>query len=738
TYTSDGDPKDFASTSVKTGKLIASEFTGVEQVVITTNGFGMDASYEDHVIPIAGKYVSPEFAEVFDFEVLHGNLYDALDKPYSLALTATANEKLFGGENGLNKLVKDGEGTSYVIRAILADMPYQSHIKVEALCSFSTKEDEHKEETWFQEWTNMWSNHVYVKLEEGYPVDQFRDQLADLSRRQNEVIKSKIEVKAIPLTDIIPGPDMSNMGGPSFDLDIIYLLAGLALIILISACFNYTNLSVARALRRSKEVAVRKTVGASRGQIFFQFALEATIVSVIALCISVGFFFLLKPFFHEALGYQGEMLKLPLSFSVCLIFLVFAIITGILAGLFPSFIMSGMKVKSIIYDATSIKLFSNISIRKALIVFQFSLSMIFIISTLIGFRQYNFMLNFDLGYDTENVLNLYTANNKYETIENELRKVPQVKDVSFSLLVPSVGSMYYENISDPLSRDSLELAYNRVSDNYLRLHGHELLAGNHFDESFLNAESKRKMIVNEKFLDKFGILSPEEAIGREFDIYKDKGVVVGVVKDFYYGTTQNELGPFLFLNGEGDGSEQWPSYYQANIKLHKGNLKEAMTAVEEAWKRVDDVHQFNAIFYSEEIERTYAFFKSLISIVGVLAVIAISIASLGLLGMVVFTTETRLKEISIRKILGATEANLLYLLGRSFVILLLIAACIAIPSTLFVFDNYILQDYLHRPDISMVELIGGSMIILCIGAVVITFQTIWAARSNPANMLRSE
>ena len=738
TVTDDDGTKTFASSSILAGEKIRDEFTGVEKVVITVNGFSIDAHYDDKIVPVRGKYANPEFFEVFDFEGISGNLLEALKEPNSLILSKDAAEKIFGDKSGLNQVISDGQENNYTVKAIIENFPKNSHLSIEAICSIKTIEDKKKDETWFKAWNNMWSNHVYVLLNKDYELSDFQSQLDKLSERQNKLMKSSITMHTIPLTGIVPGPSMSNMAGPGFDIDVLYILAGLALIILISACFNYTNLSVARSLRRSKEVGIRKTVGASRGQVFFQFVLEATIVSLVALIISIGLFFLLRPYFLEALGYQGRIVDLYLTPSIVVVFIAFAFLSGIVAGFFPSYVLSGMQVKSIFKDVSSIKLFSNISLRKTLIVFQFSLSMIFIMSTLIGFKQYSYMLNFNLGYSTENILNVSISGNNYKLLETEFRKIPQVKDVSFSLMIPSVGSMYLEQAKDPLTQDSLEIAYNKVHPNYLKLHDHEIIAGSDFDDSYINSKDKIGIIVNKKFLEYFRIESPEDAIGRKFDISQRKATVIGVMNDFHFGTTEDELAPFLFMNGKGDGTEKWPDYYQANLKLEKGDVREAITQIEAAWKRVDNVHQFSAKFYSEEIERTYSFFKSLINILGVLAVIAISIATLGLLGMVVFTTETRIKEISIRKILGATESNLLVLLGKNFLILLCLAAIIAIPLTFYAFNEYILQDYIYRPKIGFLELGGGTLLILLIGLIIVFSQTLIAARTNPSKTLRSE
>ena len=261
-----------------------------------------------------------------------------------------------------------------------------------------------------------------------------------------------------------------------------------------------------------------------------------------------------------------------------------------------------------------------------------------------------------------------------------------------------------------------------------------------FDESHINAKDKRAGVVNEDFLAVFDIASPEEAIGREFLMRGDerKVRIVGVVENFHFGTTKEEAGPYLFVNGFGTGTEDWPDYYEMNLKLKAGDMLETMAAVEAAWDRVDKVHQFKSEFFSEAIAYTYEFLKSLINILGTLAIIAVSIAALGLLGMVVFTTETRLKEISIRKILGATEGNLLLLIGRSFLILLIVAAVVAIPLTYFVFDEYILADYIYREDIGWQALGGGSLLIFFIGAAIVYVQTLLAARTNPSSMLRKD
>lgn len=740
TITSDDEPNLFASTSVLVGDKVRSEFSGAEKVVTTSQGGEMDAQYGEKVVPFEYMFATPEMAEVFDFEVLEGDFQKALTDLNSLAITKTAAERLFGKERALNKVITSGDGVQYTIQAVLADIPKKSHIITEAFFSFKTKEEEQKGNRGFHSWFNMWSNYVYVLSEESSGADRLQAQLDALAERENENREEKIALSALPLTGIVPGPAMSNMAGPSFDLSLVWILIALASIILLSACFNYTNLSVARSLRRSKEVGVRKTVGATGGHVFFQFVVEAVIITLIALFGAIPLFYLARPLLLETFDDYYNVMELQLTPMIVVAFFVYATLTGIVAGMFPAWIMSRMKVKSILSDLSSVKLFSNVSVRKALVVFQFSLSMVFIISAFIGFSQYQYMLNFDLGFNTDNVLNVSIQSNDYRVLENEFRKLPEVEDVSFSLMIPSVGSRYLEEVKDMLTNDSLQLVYNKVHPNYLRLHGHNIIAGADFDESYINAKDKKAIIVNKQFLQHFNISSPDEAIGREFlvDYRRVKARIIGVIDDFHFGTTEEKVGPYMFVNGVGTGLEEWPDYYEMNLKLKTNDVRATMSDLEEAWSRVDKVHQFKAVFYSESIEQAYDFLRSIIRIIGALAVTAISIAALGLLGMVVFTTETRLKEISIRKILGASEGNLLFLLGRSFFILMLVAAVLAIPLTYYVFDQYILSDYIYRPDISWLELVGGSMLIFAIGAIIVYIQTLMAARTNPANMLRKD
>jgi len=508
------------------------------------------------------------------------------------------------------------------------------------------------------------------------------------------------------------------------------MLAGLTFIVIISACFNYTNLSIARALRRSKEVGIRKVIGATRMQIFNQFIFESVLVALLALVFSMGLFYLIKPQFLSLDSYIAELVKLDITGTVFLQFLALAAFTGLVAGILPAFFFSRMTPEATLKAGSSVKLFRGITMRRVLIVFQFTLSLMFIVAATLQYKQYRYALAFDLGYDTENILNIRLQDNDAEIVKAKMEQLPEVEAISKSLMITSIGNYWGETLKYQDPMDSVGVIYNGVDANYLPIHNHTFLAGANFAPTRSDT-TMIQIIVNEKVLEHFSIGNPEESLGEVLKLDDDDAVIVGVIKDFHYGTLNSEIKPFLFKY-EAD------EFYQLNVKLHAGDLIAIMDKVEDAWKEVDNVHELNATFYDDRIEETYSRYAIMVKIIGFLAFLAITIAVMGLLGMVMFTTETRLKEISIRKVLGATEQNLVVLMGRGFLFLLIISSIVAIPATYILFDKWVFADLAYRVNMGPVELLSGTVLVFILAAVAVGSQTLHAARINPANTLRNE
>jgi ABC-type lipoprotein release transport system permease subunit len=370
---------------------------------------------------------------------------------------------------------------------------------------------------------------------------------------------------------------------------------------------------------------------------------------------------------------------------------------------------------------------------------QYTFTLIFITTTAIGYVQYKNILAFDLGFNTENILNIHMQGNKPDALLKELNEMPEVTSLSRSLIITSVGNAWGGYMKYKDSRDSALVLTNHIDKNYLPVHEYKLIAGGNFMALPTTAKDAREVIVNEQVLKRFNIGNgdPEKAIGEEitfstFRTNERKMRIVGVIKDFHYGKVDNLIEPVAFI--------PWTPGDRAiiNAKIQSNDILATMAKIESVWKKFDPVHPFEAKFYEQEIEDAYSELSSMIKIIGFLSLLAISIASMGLFAMVVFTTETRLKEISIRKVMGATTGNLIFLLSRSFLWLLLISALLALPVTYLFFKKVVLTHFPYHRPVQIAELFVGLLVVLLISFLMIGWQTMKAARSNPAKVLKSQ
>ena len=732
----------FGSTSIKTGKLIREKATGMEEVAILRSDFSKDAMVGDNIIPIKGFWAEPSLFRIFTFPMLEGNPDTALKDPYSIVLTETAAKKLFGSESALGKAVKF-DTLDYQVTGVMKDVPFFSHISFEALVSLSTAGLLNKNDTNFEKWTSMWSNYVYFLLPENADMASIQSQLDAIAKEENLAEENtRIQLELLPLYNIVVGEELRRpMGrqGPHMPPVVLWILGGLALVVILSACFNYTNLSIARAMRRFKEVGLRKAIGAGKSQIRQQFLAEAIIISLAALLLSYFIFLVLRPQLITIAPEMQRTVKLELTPSMVVAFIAFSVTVGVIAGFMPALFFSKVSAINALRNVSSVKAFKHVTLRRALVVIQYTVTLIFITTTAVGYVQYRNILAFDLGFNTENILNINMQGNKPDALLKELSEMPEVTALSRSLIITSVGNAWggYMKYKDP--RDSALVLTNHVDENYLPLHEHKLAAGENFIARPTTAEAASEVIVNQQVVKRLNIGAgdPRKAIGEEitfsnFKVNGRKMTIVGVVKDFHYGRVENLIEPVAFLF--------WTPEDRAviNAKIRSSDMPATVAKIESTWKKFDRVHPFQAKFYDEEIEEAYSEFSAMVKIIGFLSFLTISIASMGLFGMVVFTTETRLKEISIRKVMGASSGNLIYLLSRGFLLLLSISALIALPVTYVFFENVVLTKFPYHTPVQIAELFVGLLAVLLIAFIMIGSQTMKAARSNPAEVLKSE
>lgn len=730
----EGGSGEYASTSVRAGKLIQERVPGLEQATIVRNNFGGDAVVGETTVPIEGLYAEPSFLKVFTFPMIKGDPATALVAPYSIVLTEASAKKLFGDGDALGKSIRF-DTLEYQVTGVLKDIPRFSHIRFESLVSFSTAELQQKDNRRFLSWSSMWSNYTYLLFAEGTTESDIQAHLDEICKQENAVdVNIQRQLALQPLFDIALGRDMSNSIGPTMSITVVWVVAGLALVVILSACFNYTNLSIARSIRRFKEIGLRKVIGAGRGQVRYQFLAEAVIVSVLALFISFAIFLVLRDGFINLAPELQNIVNLELTPAMVGAFIVFAIVVGVVAGFLPALFFARVNIISALKDTSSVKVFRHVNVRRVLVVVQYTLTLAFITATFIGYKQYKYFLAFDLGFTTENVLNVRMQGNNPELLMKEFGEIPEVQKMSRSTMVPSTGNYWGGYLKYKDLADSTLVWYNTIDENYFPLHDYKFVAGQNFIARPASPEAAGEVVVNEFVIKKFNIAGndPMKAIGEEITFDKRKYNIVGVVRDFHYGKVDNPIEPvvFMFWQGSKNGF--------VNLKIQSEDPVATMAKIEQAWKKIDRIHPLNAVYYKDAIQRAYAEFSVMITVIGFLSFLAISIASLGLFGMVVFTTETRIKEISIRKVMGATPGNLIVLLSRSFIWLLGISAGIALPLTYLFFESVVLTNFPFHTPIGPGELFVGLGGVLVIAFAMIGSQTLKAARTNPAEVLKNE
>lgn len=728
----------FATSPLPMAEKLKSEYSSINNAVRLRRGFGNSwiGIGDDVNIPIGGFFVDPGFLDMFEYELEYGNPEEALNAPNSVVLTKQAAAKLFELENPVGEFIKVGELGEYQVTGVLKPLPGKSHILFEALASMSSVANLEADSTLsaaLNEWENGTAGWVYIELNENSSPKQVEQQMAEINQAmyaENEDRNYRYYLQS--MTAITPGPLLGNQIGPGLPYMFVYFLAGLALIIMLSACFNYTNLTIARSLTRAKEIGIRKVSGAFKRQIFSQFIWEAVVISLVALLFSFVFLIGLKPAFENlqfASLLNWRLDSTPTAYLACLIF---SLTVGLSAGLFPAILLSSFKPINVLAGLANVKLFSKTGLRKALIVAQFTLSLVFIISTTLVYQQLDYMLAANYGFNKDNIVNIRLNDAPSQLLKTELKKYSSIKNIAVSSHVPASGITY--NMDTKLNLDdeeSKDIAYFAVDEGYIEQMGLTLLAGRNFEPQ--SPESAEKYVMlNNTAIDEFDLISPKDAIGEL--IYVDDSValqIIGVVADYNHQTMMTTIAPMALR------------YYPERFSLLQvgygpGNEEQAVADVKNAWNQIDPSYKLDIKSFDEELKSFYQLtFGDLVRVVGFIAFIAIVVSCLGLLGMATYTTETRLREVSIRKVLGAPNSKIAILLARGFLILLVLAVAFAVPLSYFL-NSLWLDHIAYRVAISPLTILSGTLIILILGILTIGSQVIKAALANPIENLKME
>ncbi|MFY0592798.1 ABC transporter permease [Roseivirga sp.] len=752
-----GQEMNMSSSSYFVGSEVGKQVPGIAHQVIMREGVSADIRMPSGLIHLSGIYSTDDFFNVFSFKLKQGNPETVLDGPNKIVLTESAAKKLFGNEEAYGKTL-DFQSTGgwqtrqiqAVVVGIMEDLPANTHLQFEALVSMDTYDQPATGTGWNVNYKNdpqdFQNNYVYLLLNENTSPEDVEVSMKQIVAGYNETQDEPLTHFLQPMNSIVTSDIYENKLGPRFSGSQLNIMLVLTLVVLLSACFNYTNLSLARSLRRSKEIGIRKVSGARRSQVFTQFIVEAVILSLLALLVGLGMFAIIKPTFlnlPNPASSGHNMFSLSIGWRQAVYFVVFTILVGCIAGFMPAYFLSKLKSTVIFSDASKIKVFAGLNLRRLLSVLQFSLSIGLIMCAVIVNKQYQFALNYDIGLDTENIVNIKVKGDYLDLLENEYSKISQVSAMSTSMMTMGTGNGELALVQPDDKSEQVMLFWNAIDHRYLEMHAIELLAGEGFLNPMLPGESRERVILNEHALLSLNLGTPEEAVGKFIHMRGYWGArlqIVGVAKNFI-NVSINTQGQgeimmnksFAFverLHGQNDGL--------LGVKFTGSDLVGLMQKLEAGYKLHDGESSFEAKFYKDDIAKTYASQKTTFTLISFLAFLAISISVLGLLGMAVFTTESRMKEISVRKVLGASVRHLMFILSKSFVWMLLIAGTISIPIAYYVVDEKLLMTYDYKATIGIVELLSGFVIVLLIGGVSIVWEIRKAAIQNPADLLRNE
>jgi putative ABC transport system permease protein len=685
-------------------------------------------------------YADASFLKIFTLPLLKGSGLSALEDPYNVIISETTSHKYFGEDNPLNKeisLVNEYGNHNYKIAGVFKDIPPNSHFKINMLISYKTLITQNERAEYYWGWNAF---NTYILLKRNANAKELEAKLpAMVEKYKNYESSYKRQYLLQPLKDIHLYSHLRFEPEVNGSAETVKFLSIIALFVLILAWVNYVNLSTSRSMTRAKEVGVRKVLGSNRLQLIKQFLTESFLLNIIALILAVVIDEIALPYFNRL---TGKPLSISLLQSDGVMLVAIFTIGVFLSGIYPAFVMASFN-PLMIFKTKSGRISNKIDLRKGLVIFQFAVSIILIVSTIVVYEQLSFMRNKDLGVNIDQTLILNAPIGKedsYSSVTNfkeALLVIPGVKNVSASASVPGKD---YSNASSGVRKygsnpeDGTQGFFIDVDENYFQLYKVPLDAGRYFTrESRFNNE----IILNEEAVKVYGFKSPEDAVNNKliFDGFDGQSIkIVGVTKDYHQESPKSILLPVVF--NPINASDLYLTRY-FSLKIDRNNIKQTLAQIRNKWEEIFPDQPFEYNFLDEIFNSQYKSDQQFGEVFGLFTFLAIIISCLGLFGLAAYTNLQRTKEIGIRKVVGASFQNILVMLIKDFTKWVLMANIIAWPVAYYFMSKW-LQDFAYRINISwwMFVLSGG--IALTIALATISFQALKAATANPVESLRYE
>lgn len=735
----EGRSESYASSPFPVGKTLSENYAQTELWTPVVRMGSGELKSGEKTFNFAGLYSDATFFQMFGFQLENGVAMQALESPYAIVLTHELAMRIFPNENPVGKTLEvPGFAEPFRVTGVLKEFPGKTHFEFTVLASLATQLAEEKRPERSQvtgNWLNYYRTYNFVRLAPGADNSAAEQALADIAREQYAglELESRDAVYRFslqPLSDITPGGNLSNTMGEGMPAPLIWFLGVLGAVIMLSSCFNYTNLTIARALTRAREVGVRKVMGASRMQVFGQIISEAVVTSCLALVAAYLMMKILKPQFDQLSITESLDMGIREDWQLFALFFAFAVLVGVVAGLLPAFTLSKTKPIVVLQRLQNLRFMQRVGLRKVLLTVQFTLTLIFLITMTIAWRQGEHAISVNFGFDHPQTLLVELQGQPFNRVSAVLGQVSGVESLS-GISMP-MGT-WRDGLDDVRSDSVPEKTGVRdyfIDHNYLPQFGLTILAGENFPD---NPAQKREAfaIVNETFVQKFKLGNLHEVVGKNLLVGDSLNLIVrGVVRDFPFKPAVYKMEPLLLRYD--------PAQLGVlNLSLAGGNIPATFQKLEAEWGRLAPNTPFQAEFFDETARATFSEALDLVRVVGFFGFMGMVIACMGLLGMAIYTVETKAKEVSIRKVVGANGRDLTLLLSKGYLTLLGIAILISVPIAWFL-GTQMLQTFASRISLSPVLFLPGILLLLMAAGLAVGSQTLRALRSNPVAHLKSE
>lgn len=714
----------FPATPSLLGRSLKKDLPAVQYASTSSWGDVRLLTYNKKNFSEYGLYVEPDFLKIFSFPLLKGNKEKVLQEPNTILLTETLARKYFGDEDPVGKTIMVENTTPYMVEGVLKDLPVNSTVRFDFLMPVKDYIN------WAMGGNENWESNnmrTYVKLAAGTDRKRFDKSLEKFMNKYTPE-KNKASLFLWNLSDWYLRYDFKEgkyAGGGR--ITYVRLFTVIALFILLLACINYMNLSTARATQRAKEVGVRKVIGAGKRSLMYQFIGESVFMSALAACLALVAVACVLPVFNEFLRKQIRIDYTDMSSITW--FVAIILVTGLLAGSYPAWVLSAFRPATVLKGAKDNRFNGSFWVRKTLVVTQFVVSILLIIGTIVVHQQISYIRNKDLGYNKDQLIWFPNtlAQGLGATAVNELKKVPGVLDVSRSSMTFTSPNNRGSDVKWPGKKEGEEVFFSFITgdQNIISTMGIGMKAGRAFSESYGTDTSA--YMLNEEAVKRMGLKDP---IGQIIETPAGKGPVVGVTNDFHFESMHNPINPVIL-----QCRPEWTWLFY--VRIDGRNTQQTLRSLEAVYKKLAPGYAFDYTFQDSEYDRLYRSEQQIGTLVNWFAFFAILISCLGLLGLTLYTVERKTKEIGIRKVLGASVANIVSLISKQFMVLVLVALLIAAAPAWYFMNDW-LNDYSYRVNISWWVFALAGCIAMGIAMLTIGFMVIRTAVANPVKSLRTE